>query len=91
MDYKKKTLDPVQLQHCETLRRTPQTLRQKKTPPSTTQTLLQKKTPPGTNQTLRNPAQNSANPASKKTLHPVQLQSFMPGSYYNHLRRSLIL
>jgi hypothetical protein len=56
---------------------------------------VKKNAPPSTNQTLRNPAQNSANPASKKTLHPVQLQlcfqnRVMPGSYYNRLRKSLI-
>jgi hypothetical protein len=35
----KKTFHPVQIKPCETLIRTPQTLRQKNAPPSTTQTL----------------------------------------------------
>jgi hypothetical protein len=91
---------------CETLRRTLQTLRQKKRSTryesnpakrcaEPCKPCVKKNAPPSTNQTLRNPALNPANPASKKTLHPVQLQlcfqnRVMPGSYYNRLRKSLI-
>jgi hypothetical protein len=76
----------VQIKPCETLRGTPQTLRQNKklhpvqikpceTLRRTPQTLLQKRAPPSTNQTLRNAAQNTANPASKKEFHQVKLQT----------------
>jgi hypothetical protein len=85
---------------------TTQTLRnpasKKSAPPSTTQTLrnpaqntakpcVKKKRP---NQYHSNPAKPCAEHREtlrqKEPLHPVQLKPFMPGSYYNRLRKSLI-
>jgi hypothetical protein len=64
-------------------------------PPRTTQTL---RNPASKKSALTQHNSNPAKPCAehretlrqKEPLHPAQLKPFMPGSYYNRLRKSLI-